>query len=129
VSKGRLTVEDMFYPDRFAKAAVEAHEIAMRAKEDAVSSKPKRACAYRKPVGPRIGRGPETETLYSLEHRTVEAFRRAAEEHGRVLGLEGGFFQEVLPEALLSFLEGWDNKAVRLAVGAWLEKHAKGEDS
>lgn len=77
---------------------------------------------YRKPAGVRIGRGEETESLYAKEHVTQDAFKASAEELGKVLGLKD-FFHEVLPEALLSFLESYDNTAVLLAVEKWLTVH------
>lgn len=77
---------------------------------------------YRKPEGARIGRGEETESLYAKEHVTQDAFKASAEELGKVLGLKD-FFHEVLPEALLSFLESYDNTAVLLAVEKWLLVH------
>lgn len=76
---------------------------------------------YRKPEGGMIEHTPQTERLYELERLRDAAFRAAAEELGKVMRFEH-FWQEALPEAILSFLEGWDNEAAKPAAEAYLEK-------
>lgn len=76
---------------------------------------------YRKPTCPYIGRGPSTEKLYKLEEKSHEVFKKCAQELGKVLGLED-FWREILPEAMFSFLDGWDRSAGIIAAIAFLER-------
>jgi hypothetical protein len=76
---------------------------------------------YRRPEGPYIYRTEATEFLYSLERKRDDAFEGAAKELGKVLGLDE-FWYEVLPEAILSFLEAWDHNAAIPAAEVYLEK-------
>lgn len=79
---------------------------------------------YKKPTGPRIFRNEDTETLYKLEDEHRDTFRECALELGRVLECNPlRFYEETLPEAILTFLDGYDQNAVRLAVEVWLEKN------
>jgi len=78
---------------------------------------------YRKPINPFIGRGDTSERLYQLEEKAHSTFKTAAEELGKVLGQDKKFFwTETLPEALYSFLDGWDHCAGEQACIAFLEK-------
>jgi len=79
---------------------------------------------YRRPTGPYLYRTNQTEKLYALERKRDDAFDAAAKELGKVLDLEE-FWYEVLPEAILSFLEAWDHKAATLAAEVYLEKRAR----
>lgn len=76
---------------------------------------------YRRPHGPYLYRTETTEFLYDLERKRDQAFEAAAKELGKVLELEE-FWYEALPEAILSFLEGWDSSAAVLAAEVYLEK-------
>ena len=76
---------------------------------------------YRRPTGPYIDRCDVTEKLYDLETKRNDTFNAATKELQKVLGLEH-FWQEAVPEALLSMLEGWDHNAAQLGAQAYLEK-------
>ena len=74
-----------------------------------------------------IRRNASTDKLYRLEYATHEAFRPAVEELARVRGYpREEYWTRTLPEAIYSFLNSWDRKAVRAAITAWLEEHAEG---
>lgn len=80
---------------------------------------------YRTPTMPRITRAQEPK-LYRLEEKAHAAFMASAKHLGEVLGLDpAAFYQEALPEALCSFLKGWDMQAVRLACETWMERHPR----
>lgn len=84
---------------------------------------------YVKPTGPRIGRSGRTEKLYALENALSEAFRASSEELGRLMEhKKAEYFTHTLPEAIFSFLEGYDSNAVRLGVELWLQRHQHIED-
>jgi len=76
---------------------------------------------YKKPTGPYVTRSAGTEGLYKAEAIRDAAIQSAAEELKKILDLDH-FWQEAVPEALLSVLEGWDQNAARLAAIAYLEK-------
>lgn len=85
-------------------------------------STPTKRAPYRQPTGQFIGRDDKTERLYRREQVRDAAIKSAGEELQRILGLEH-FWQEALPEALLSVLEHWDRSAAYLAAYTYLAKH------
>jgi hypothetical protein len=84
---------------------------------------------YQKPKGPRIGRNANTDRLYRLEDEMYTAFQASSTELANVLKHSPGqYYTHTLPEAIFSFLEHYDDQAVRLAVELWLERHQHIED-
>lgn len=82
--------------------------------------------AYRKPTAPRISRV-GNDDLYDAETEAKDAFVGAANMLADVLDMphygKAGFFEQTLPEALYTFLDGWDSHAVRVVCETWLEKN------
>ena len=79
---------------------------------------------YRTPTCPYIGRGEETKNLYAAEEKRDAACRKAAESLGRVLGYnEKQFWTHTLPEALLSILGHWDQRASYVAAKAFVARY------
>jgi len=76
---------------------------------------------YRIPINPFIPRNADTEKLYELERKRDDAFMAATEELQEVLGLDH-FWQEAVPEAFLSMLQGWDHNAAQLAAVIYLQR-------
>lgn len=71
--------------------------------------------AYVVPTCPPIVRR-EAPELYRLEEKLNDAFEASAHELASVLGHdESDYWTTTLPEALASFLDGWDRDAVRVA--------------
>ena len=83
--------------------------------------KPAFAPKYRKPTGPYLNRCEATEELYRVERIRDESIDSAAKQIQEICGFTH-FWQEAVPEALLSVLEAWDQKAAQLAAVAYLEK-------
>jgi len=87
--------------------------------------KDSQAKEYRKPFNPFVGRGSkQTELLYALEEKRDDAFRAAALQLGKVLGLTD-FWKEMLPEAIFSMLDHWDRAASKIAAVAFLERNGE----
>jgi len=79
---------------------------------------------YQAPTGNRIGRVEGTRRLYALEEARDEAIQEAAHELGSVLGHQGSdFFTVTMPEALLSVLDAFDQRAAYEAARAFVVRH------